>query len=124
MFRMQIERWFVAGALLATLGTANAQNQTPAHLSYAGDVTGIAKKQVTLSVVVKDNNGRFEKGGKVTFKLGSQTCSAAPGENGVASCSVTLNENPGQYKVDVQFRGSSLYAGAASIQADFTVQAK
>ncbi|HYL77474.1 MAG TPA: hypothetical protein VEU96_24890 [Bryobacteraceae bacterium] len=100
----------------------HAQNQTPANVKYTGDTTAKNHASAKLSAVVTNNSDKPAEGGKLTFKLGSQTCSAVTDKAGKGGCTLILNQPAGKYTVDVDFGGSrSLYAGASGTTAAFVI---
>ncbi len=112
----------LAAVLAGIPPASNAQNQTPANVKYDGDASASNHARAKLSAVVTDNSGKPAEGGKLTFKLGSQTCSAMTDKAGKGGCTLIVNQPAGKYTVNVDFGGTrSLYAGASGTTAAFVI---
>ena len=120
-----VSRCVLTGLVAVSAGNPSAlhaQNQTPAHVKYNGDTTAKNHASAKLSAVVTDNSDKPAEGGKLTFKLGSQTCSAVTDKAGKGGCTVMVNQPAGKYTVDVDFGGTrSLYAGPSGTTAAFVI---
>jgi hypothetical protein len=92
-------------------------------LAYTGDTAADFHDPATLTAVLTDTSVTPAVpviGVPVTFTLGAQSCSAPTNINGQASCSMTLNQIPGNYTVTASFAGSGLFL-ASSASAAFTI---
>lgn len=92
-------------------------------LAYTGDTTADFHDPATLTAVLTDTSvtpAAPIPGAPVTFTLGAQSCSASTNINGQASCTMTLNQVPGNYTVTASFAGNGLFL-ASSASAAFTI---
>jgi hypothetical protein len=109
-----------AGELQLTVLPAGSPLQTATHLQYNGATTGDYRDVTTLSATLVDASGTPLVGKQVTLSMGSQTCSATTTTGGVASCAITVSQQPGTYPVAASFAASGLYL-SSSASATFTV---
>jgi PKD repeat protein len=96
-------------------------------VTYTGALTGGPNKFVTLSAVLKDATGLPLAGRTVTFKLGSQTVSAATNATGIVTYSLKLTQKNGKYPLTASYApvGSDLYRySGSSASVSFNLQAK
>lgn len=113
--------------VLAGMPVATAQNQSSVYIAYDGDATAKNHASTNLSVTVTDTHNKPAVGAHLTFKLGSQSCSAVIDKAGKGACIVIVNQPAGKYTVDVDVRGDcvdpcdNLYAGGSSTTVDFAV---
>jgi hypothetical protein len=96
-------------------------------VTYTGALTGGPNKVVTLSAVLKDATGLPLAGRTITFKLGTQIASAVTDANGVAACSLKLNQKNAKYPLTATYAPGSAdayhYSGS-SASVTFSLQAK
>jgi hypothetical protein len=91
-------------------------------ISYTGATTGSYHHPVTLSAHLVDSSTSSGLAGRVVdFTLGSQSCSALTDLSGDASCSITLDQTPGDLTVGASFGGDSTNS-ASSVNSPFTLQ--
>jgi hypothetical protein len=96
-------------------------------LQYTGPTSANPGDTVTLSATFQDSNGLGVGEQTIVFTLGSQSCSgttdfAVPGTSqGHASCSITLNQNPGAYTVTAQYKGGLGAYQVSSTSASFSI---
>ena len=90
------------------------------NLSYTGATSGKKGSSVTLSAPLTSDDGAIV-GRTVTFTLGTQTCSGTTNSSGVASCSLTLNQNAGSYTVKASFTSDGFYE-SDSASASFSIK--
>lgn len=115
----------------STTGTSNpGDTGTPggtaprsaSSTSYTGATTGSYHHPVTLSARLVDLATSSGLAGRtVDFTLGSQSCSGLTGVSGDVSCSITLNQTPGDYSVGASFAGDATETASAA-NAPFTLQ--
>jgi hypothetical protein len=92
-------------------------------LAYTGDTAADFHDPATLTAVLTDTSVTPAApilGVPVTFTLGAQSCSAPTNINGQASCTMTLNQVPGNYTVTASFAGNGTFL-ASSASAAFTI---
>jgi hypothetical protein len=77
-------------------------------LSYTGATSGKKGTSTTLSARLTTDDGAIV-GRTVNFTLGTQTCSGTTNSSGVATCSLTLNQNAGSYTVKASFTSDGFY---------------
>jgi hypothetical protein len=94
--------------------------QIATTLQYMGAVTADYHDLATLSAKLADAGGAPFVGGQVTLTMGSQSCSATTGTDGVASCAITVSQQRGTYPVTASFAGAGLYL-QSNATATFTV---
>jgi hypothetical protein len=78
------------------------------NLSYTGATSGKKGTSATLSARLTTDDGAIV-GRTVNFTLGTQTCSGTTNSSGVATCSLTLNQNAGSYTVKASFTSDGFY---------------
>ncbi|WP_407521112.1 HYR domain-containing protein [Lacibacter sp. MH-610] len=87
-------------------------NKRPVTVTYTGDASEQYSDVQTLTARLTDNlaGGAGIAGRTVTFTIGSQTVSAVTNTSGIATASLTLNQNPDlAYTVAVSFAGDGTY---------------
>lgn len=76
----------------------------PTQLSYTGATSGVYGTDVRLAGVL--TSGAAPVAGElVTLTLGTKSCSGTTDANGLATCSLTLAQTPGNYTVGASFGG-------------------
>jgi hypothetical protein len=94
----------------------------PTTVTYTGPASGDYHDSVTLSATLTDNSNSQGIGGEpLTFTLGAETCTATTDSTGTASCSVTPQDMPGSYTVNVSFAGDEPTYEPSSASAGFAV---
>jgi hypothetical protein len=91
-------------------------NKRPVTVIYTGDASEQYSDVQTLTARLTDNlaGGAGIAGRTVTFMIGSQTVSAVTNTSGIATASLTLNQNPDlAYTVAVSFAGDGTYLQAS-----------
>jgi hypothetical protein len=89
------------------------------RLTYTGPSSDDYHDGVSVSAKLLDPSFETPKpiaGASITFKLGasaSDTCTASTDTSGVASCTITPTQLPGQYEVVADFAGDTTYQPAA-----------
>jgi hypothetical protein len=91
-------------------------------LAYLGDSAVVYGHTATLSAKVTDRSqaGAPLAGRTVTFTVGTQTCSAVSGSNGIATCALVDQQDVGSPGVAVSV-AQDLTTAAKSVQAPFSV---
>lgn len=85
--------------------------------SYTGPTTGTYGHVEVLSGRLVDAATSRGLGGEpLAFKLGAQSCIGTTEESGVASCSITLQQAPGDVTVRASFAGDATYNSSADSQ--------
>lgn len=92
---------------------------SPTSVTYTGTHTAHYHQRFVASARIT-SNGRPVSGGRVTFSLGSSTCTAAPDPNGKASCRLTAKNEPGPATLRIHYSGTSRFQ-AASGSVAFTI---
>jgi hypothetical protein len=83
------------------------------QLSYTGDLSGVCSAPVNLRAVLVDGNGAPLPEKTVTFGIGGQSASAVTDTSGLASTTIILNQEAGQYYfIDAYFGGDEYYLPA------------
>jgi hypothetical protein len=95
---------------------------TPTTLTYNGATTGDYHDAVTLSATLTlSGTSAGVANQTITFTLGTQSCPPqTTNASGFASCSLTLNQQPGPYTVAAGFAAAGLFK-ASSASASFTI---
>jgi hypothetical protein len=107
-------------------GTCGVGGVPASTLVYTGPGSQDYHDSVTLSATIVDANGNPVTGDPthdfITFTLGTQSCVGSPTDaSGTSSCSITLNQIPGNgYTVVASFAGDDSH-GATSASAPFTI---
>jgi hypothetical protein len=92
-----------------------------ATAAYSGATTGDYNDSVTLAGdLTVTGSGAPVPNKTVTLSLGSQNCTGTTDTNGHASCSITINQDPGPYSAGLSYAGNSVY-NSASGSASFTI---
>jgi hypothetical protein len=92
-----------------------------ADLTYSGDTSGEFNDQVTLAAdLTVHGSGATVPNAALTLTLGSQSCPATTDASGHASCTVTINQDPGSYTAGANYAGDPAY-NAASGSNSFTI---
>jgi hypothetical protein len=78
-------------------------------LSYSGDTSGDKSSPITLSATLTDTDGNPLPDKSVSFQIGEQLVSAATDSQGIASTSLILSQDPGDYIINVNFLGDMNY---------------
>jgi hypothetical protein len=97
-----------AGELKLSVLPAGSPLQVATSLQYTGARTGDYGDSATLSAKLVDASGAPLAGKQVTLSMGSQTCSATTGAEGVATCAITISQQQGTYPISASFAGSGL----------------
>ena len=87
----------------------------PTNLAYTGATSGAYGTTVQLSAVLTSGAGAVA-GEPVTLTLGTQSCPATTDANGLASCTITLAQSPGNYTVQASFAGDGLLLASGDSQ--------
>lgn len=114
-----------AHTAVVTIGSRdpNAQGdcKLDASIAYSGATTGDFNDVVTLAAdVVAAGSTAPVPDATVSFKIGTQGCTAVTDAAGHARCSVLLNQHPGGYNVTAGFAGDEAY-DATTASAAFTI---
>ncbi len=89
----------------------------PTTITYDGDTTANTTDSATLSATLLDERLNAPLSGRtVTFILGTQSCVGVTDAVGHASCTITINQAPGNPAVIAEFAGDATYV--ASSDAD------
>lgn len=92
-----------------------------AAAAYSGAASGDFNDQVTLAGDLTVSGSGAPVPNKVlTLALGSQSCTDTTDSSGHASCSITINQDPGSYTATASFAGSAAY-NSASGSSSFTI---
>ena len=93
----------------------------PTTLTYTGNTAADYHDgaQLSATLVVKSTSAAIS-GVAVHFTLGSQSCDGTTNASGIASCSLTLSQTPGNYTVTAAFAGSGPYSPSADSKS-FTI---
>jgi hypothetical protein len=100
------------GGLINTFFALTVVTPTPTTTTYTGATTGDYHDTVTLSAVLTLSGTTLGVAGQtITFTLGNQPCPPqTTNPSGFASCSLTLNQQPGlPYTVKASFAGAGLF---------------
>lgn len=89
-------------------------------LAYAGDTSGDYGDPVSVGAVLTSAAGPVT-GEPVTLSLGSQACTARTGDDGLAKCTITIDQKPGTYDLTAHFPGDDGYASGDAPDGTFTV---
>jgi PKD repeat protein len=90
--------------------TFEFKQRTTTNLSYTGTRSGYNLDIINLIAVLSTENGSPLSGKKVNFVIGNQSASAVTDSNGIASASLTFNQNPSEfYFVEYGFDGDMDY---------------
>jgi hypothetical protein len=107
-----------------------SDNPIISGVSVTGAVDGSYGQTVTLSgALLVSPGGAPVPNEPITFSVGSQSCIGTTDNNGDASCTITLNQTPGNTTLTERFDGSEAYAAESTtvpftiIQAPLTVTA-
>jgi hypothetical protein len=93
----------------------------PTTLNYNGDLSAHFNDTANLSAtLIEYLTGLPVVGATVKFVLGSQNCSGVTDATGKASCSVVINQSPGQYQLTATFDGDATRMGSTTTRT-FTV---
>jgi hypothetical protein len=92
----------------------------PTAIAYGGATSGVSGDPAPLSATLS-SNGQPLAGKPLTLSLGSLSCSATTGANGVAACSVTAALDAGSYPLVASFAGDSSYRAASDASTSFLV---
>jgi hypothetical protein len=97
-------------------------NKETSKLTYSGPVTADYHDAFTASAVLGDpDSGAGIAGKTIVFTLGaSDTCSAVTNAAGVASCSITANQDAGPYSIVASFGPDTDYVSSSDTKA-FTI---
>jgi hypothetical protein len=91
------------------------------NAAYSGATTGDFNDSVTLAGdLTVSGSGAPSPNKTLTLALGSQSCAATTDASGHASCSITINQDPGSYTASASYAGSAAYK-AATGSAAFTI---
>lgn len=91
-------------------------------ITYTGASQQDYHDTVTLSASLnEDTSGPAITNQPLTFALGSQSCTGMTGTDGSASCTININQEPGNTSVSVSFGGSSLYQSSSLTSLPFTI---
>lgn len=83
------------------------------QITYTGDLSGICSAPVNLRAVLVDENGAPLSEKIVTFGIGGQSASDVTDASGLASTTIILDQEAGQYYfVDAYFGGDEYYLPA------------
>jgi Bacterial Ig-like domain (group 3) len=100
--------------------TVTVSSAKPTTLTYTGPTSGTTDSPVTLSATLTDAAGHPVANETVTLALGSQSCTDKTDWRGDASCTITISQRAGTYRVTATFAGDSAY-GASSDSDSFVV---
>ncbi|HKD78233.1 MAG TPA: sialidase family protein [Candidatus Angelobacter sp.] len=92
-------------------------------ITYTGQTSEDFHDVAQLSAVLMDvsvSPAAPISGVTLTFSLGAQSCSAQTDANGLAGCTILLNQVPGGYTVNTVFAGNGLLL-ASSASTPFTI---
>ena len=79
----------------------------PTSLTYTGDTKADAQHSAQFQArLTLRESGAALPNATVQFTLGSQSCSATTDASGVATCSIVVNQAPGEYEVAAVFAGT------------------
>jgi hypothetical protein len=93
----------------------------PTTLNYNGDLSAHFNDTAHLSAtLIEYLTGLPVVGATVRFVLGSQACNGVTDATGKASCSLVINQPPGQYQLTATFDGDSTRMGSTTTRT-FTV---
>ncbi|GLZ30063.1 hypothetical protein Lesp02_22530 [Lentzea sp. NBRC 105346] len=93
-------------------------------IAYTGPASGFTGDPVTLSARLTATTTGAPVRGPLTFRLnGTETCTAQTDANGVASCSITPQENAGTYPLVISYPGDVVHH-PSSTQISFEVTRK
>ena len=95
----------------------------PTKIAYTGATTGDYHDSVALSATLSEDitGGSAIAGRTLDFTLGAETCSAVTNGSGSAGCSVTPQDVPGPYSVQVSFAGDEPLYEPSSTSTSFTL---
>jgi len=95
----------------------------PTSLTYTGDTRADAQHSAQLKArLTLRETGAALPNATLQFTLGSQSCSGTTDASGVATCSIVVNQAPGEYEVTANFAGISGADGGASAATRFLIR--
>jgi Bacterial Ig-like domain (group 3) len=92
----------------SSVATPFAITQEEDNLSYNGPTSAKKGSIVTLKATLTHGVTGLS-GRTITFTLGTQGCVGTTNSSGIATCTVTLNQNAGSYTVKASFAGDNMY---------------
>jgi len=95
-----------------TCDTTVTITKHPTTLTYDGDLEGQYTDPVTLSATLLDADGIGVSGKSISFTIGTQVTAANTDTNGQASTVLILDQEPGNYSVDVEFVEDACFLGS------------
>jgi hypothetical protein len=96
-----------------TLTVIREQGATPTTLTYTGNTLAQVNIPATLAAELVDEGGLPISEAEISFNVEGQSCSGVTGENGVASCYVTI-PTAGVYDVIAEFAGDDLHQSSTA----------
>ena len=86
-------------------------------VTITGDLTGFCGHFATLSAALEDDGGNAIQGEEISFSIGSLNPSALTDANGIASTTVALALEAGDYTVQAEFAGDNRYLPSSDSDA-------
>lgn len=113
-------KYFVQGEWSNNVGDCALSANITTALAYSGPTQANPGQSITVSATLTDNNSLGVGEQKITFSLGTSTCSgttqfAAPGTStGKASCNLSAPSTPGSYTLTATFAGLGAYQNSGA----------
>ncbi len=99
----------------------NKLSNNPVDITYTGPTQANKGDTITLSATLYDQGTTNGLSGRtISFAAAGETCNGTTDGSGNASCTVTINDDPGTYKAIAVFAGDGAWV-AGSDTVDFTV---
>ena len=90
--------------------TEPEEGDTPTILYYIGTRSAQYNSTVTLSAILFNrNNFRGIRGRTITFTIGSQSVTAETNYSGIATATLLITQEPGNYRIITSFAGDATY---------------
>jgi PKD repeat protein len=89
-------------------------NQRSTTTAYAGPLSALPSKNVTLTASVVDQFAQPVVGRTVNFQLGTQSISATTDGSGVATATIKLNQKQSVVNVSASFSGDAMYTSSSN----------
>jgi kumamolisin len=110
----------LAHAITDTIGDV-LSDQVRLSITGPNPASGTTGGKATLVAQLTDaSSGTAISGKTITFSVGAESCSGTSGNDGVASCVVTLSDAIGAYTLTAAFAGDASYASTTASEP-FTV---
>jgi hypothetical protein len=108
------------GGILYLLDTAAVATR----LRLSGDAAAVPYNSLVqlTALLTVPSTGVAIPNARVQFAVGSQSCTAQTNASGVATCGVTLNQNPGIYTLVASFTGIFGVDAATSVCRSFVIK--